>query len=169
MAAPKGNQFWKARRSHGPKPKFANPDDLWAACVEYFEWVEDNPLMEAKAYVVKGEVIDHNTRKMRAMTLGGLCIFLDIDFKSWVGWRTKREDLFHVTTRVEEIIRQQKFEGAAANLLNANIIARDLGLADRNEHTGKDGGPIETKDLSKLDLARWIAFQLRAGIEQESG
>ena len=56
MAAPKGNQFWKARRSHGPKPKFANPDDLWAACVEYFEWVEDNPLWAAKAFAYQGEV-----------------------------------------------------------------------------------------------------------------
>ena len=169
MAAPKGNQFWKARRSHGPKPKFANPEDLWAACVEYFEWVEDNPLWAAKAFAYQGEVAIAKIPKMRAMTLGGLCIFLDIDFKSWVGWRTKREDLFHVTTRVEEIIRQQKFEGAAANLLNANIIARDLGLADRKEHSGRDGGPIETADMTKLDLARWIAFQLRAGIEQECG
>ena len=169
MAAPKGNQFWKARRSHGRKQKFANPDELWAACVEYFEWVEDNPLWAAKAFAYQGEVAIAKIPKMRAMTLGGLCIFLDIDFKSWVGWRAKREDLFHVTTRVEEIIRQQKFEGAAANLLNANIIARDLGLEDRKEHSGRDGGPIETADMSKQDLARWIAFTLREGIEQECG
>ena len=44
----------------------------------------------------------------------------------------------------EEIIYNQKFTGAAADLLNPNIIARELGLADKqqNEHTGVDGKPI---------------------------
>jgi hypothetical protein len=36
---------------------------------------------------------------------------------------------------VEEIIRTQKFEGASADLLNPNIIARDLGLADKQDNT----------------------------------
>jgi len=31
------------------------------------------------------------------------------------------------------------------------------------EHTGKDGGPIETKDVSMLEAARRIAFTLAAG------
>ncbi|MDC9826565.1 terminase small subunit, partial [Devosia sp. ZB163] len=44
--------------------------------------------------------------------------------------------------RVDEIIRAQKFEGAAAGLLNPNIIARDLGLADKQELTGKGGSPL---------------------------
>lgn len=30
---------------------------------------------------------------------------------------------------------------------------------DRMEHTGKDGGPIETRDVSEDDLARWLAFE----------
>ncbi len=59
----------------------------------------------------------------------------------------------------------QKFEGAAADLLNANIISRELGLADRQEHTGKDGGAIETRDVSNVEIARRIAFLLATGIE----
>nr|WP_261640834.1 DNA-packaging protein [Erwinia mallotivora] len=35
--------------------------------------------------------------------------------------------------RAEQIIYNQKFTGAAADLLNANIIARELGLADKRE------------------------------------
>lgn len=42
-----------------------------------------------------------------------------------------------VTTYVEEIIRTQKFEGAAVGAFNANIIARDLGLSDKKEIDGK--------------------------------
>ena len=143
MAAPKGNQFWKVCRTHGRKPKFANPDDLWAACVEYLEWVEDNPLWEVKAFAYQGEVAQERLPKMRAMTIDGLCNFLDVETRTWTGWRADRQDLLPVITRVEQIIRDQKFAGAAADLLNPNIIARDLGLADKKkvEHQGKN--PIE--------------------------
>ncbi len=41
------------------------------------------------------------------------------------------KDFFGVYTRISQIIRTQKFEGAAVGLFNANIIARDLGLADK--------------------------------------
>ena len=148
MAAPKGNQFWKARSSHGRNPIFAMPDELWAACCEYFEWVEANPLYESKPFAYQGEVTIATLPKMRAMTLDGLCTFLDI---------------FGVTTRVERIIRDQKFAGAAADLLNANIIARDLGLADKSELTGKDGKDLIPEAKSDRDMAREIAFALAAG------
>lgn len=132
MPAPKGNDFWKARSSHGRKPIFATPDDLWAGAVEYFEWVEVNPLYEAKPFAYQGDVTIATIAKMRAMTVTGLCIFLDISLQAWTQYR-EREGFSDVTTRVDEIIRTQKFEGASADLLNANIIARDLGLADKSE------------------------------------
>ncbi len=46
-----------------------------------------------------------------------------------------------VITRIKETIFTQKFEGASADLLNANIIARDLGLADKKDITS-DGDKI---------------------------
>lgn len=138
MPAPAGNRFWEARSSHGRKPTFATPEDLWTACQEYFQWVEDNPLKEAKAFCHQGVVTIAELPKMRAMTIGGLCIFLDISQVCWFSYR-KREDFANVTTCVEEIIRNQKFTGASADLLNANIIARDLGLADKSELTGANG------------------------------
>lgn len=142
MAAPIGNQFWKVRSSHGRTPIFANAEDLWNACIEYFEWVDTNPLQESQAFAYQGDVQIKTIPKMRAMTLAGLCIFLDINRSTWDEHRT-REGFSDVTTRVDEIIRSQKFEGAAAGLLNANIIARDLGLADKNELTGKGGDPVQ--------------------------
>lgn len=142
MAAPVGNSFWKARSSHGRKPIFASADQLWDACVEYFQWVEDNPLKESQAFAYQGEVKVSEIPKMRAMTLAGLCIFLDINRSTWDEYRVK-DDFSEVSTRVDEVIRAQKFEGAAAGLLNASIIARDLGLSDKNELTGKGGDPIQ--------------------------
>lgn len=135
MAAPKGNRFWEARSSHGRDPIFKNPDELWSACLEYFEWNADNPLEEAIVY--QGEINEEKCKPlMRAMTLEGLLIYLDISRPCWYDYRKKVTDEYDFSTvvdKVENIIRAQKFEGAAAGLLNSNIIARDLGLTDKSE------------------------------------
>lgn len=159
MAAPAGNKFWEVRSSHGRKPIFAGPDLLWVACEEYFEWVDANPLYEDKIISFQGVATHVPTAKMRAMTINGLCLFLDISLQGWANYKT-REDFVEVCTRAEHFIREQKFTGAAADLLNANIIARDLGLADRQEHTGRDGGAIAIADVSEQEAARRIAFTL---------
>lgn len=132
MAAPKGNRFWEARSSHGRNPKFESPEALWAACCEYFEWVEANPLYEVKAFAFHGVVTQESLPKIRAMTISGLCIFLDITRQTWGTFRAM-EGFSDITTRAEEIIYDQKFSGAAADLLNANIIARDLGLKEQSQ------------------------------------
>ncbi|HBV9000783.1 TPA: DNA-packaging protein [Citrobacter freundii] len=132
MAAPKGNRFWEARSSHGRNPKFESPEALWAACCEYFEWVEANPLYEVKAFAFQGVVTQESLPKIRAMTISGLCIFLDITRQTWGTFRAM-EGFSDITTRAEEIIYDQKFSGAAADLLNANIIARDLGLKEQSQ------------------------------------
>lgn len=155
MAAPKGNQFWKARTKHGRDAIFADPLIMWDACQEYFEWVEANPLMEAETVKFQGAATLIEVPKMRAMTVDGLCLFLGIGVQTWHDYRA-REDFTEVTSRVDGVMRSQKFEGAAADLLNANIIARDLGLADKKEHTGKDGGPIDVVSTARQKLADQI-------------
>lgn len=121
---------------------FASPDDLWDAACEYFTWVEANPLWEDKVTSFQGVNTHEPIAKMRAMTLDGLFLFLDISDETWRNYRAK-EDFVGIVTRIERAIRSQKFAGAAADLLNANIIARDLGLSDKSELTGQGGGPIQ--------------------------
>lgn len=137
-----GNRFWEARSSHGRNPIFATPDDLWEACTQYFQWVEENPLREEKVFNGKDGIVRADIAKMRAMTISGLCIFLDISRQGWSEYCAK-SDFSDICARIDDVIRSQKFAGAAADLLNASIIARDLGLADKSELTGKDGGAIE--------------------------
>lgn len=163
MAAPAGNQFWTARSTHGRAPIFPTPDALMAACAEYFAWVDENPLYESKAFSYQGEVTYAKLPKMRAMTISGLCIFLDIGRRSWDEYR-KREDYLPVCEAVEEVIRTQKFEGASADLLNHAIIARDLGLADKSEVTGANGVPL-LPEASENETLRRIAFLLTKGMQ----
>jgi len=125
----KGNTYWTLRAEHGRGKKFETPDVLWDACIEYFVWIDENPLEEEKLWCHQGDVTRDKIKKIRAMSLVGLCVFLNIDRKTWSLYQ-EREDFIHITQRVEGIIYAQKFEGAAADLLNANIIARELGLQD---------------------------------------
>lgn len=164
MAAPKGNKFWECRAKHGRNGIWQDPEKLWQDCVGYFEWVEANPLWESKAFNVQGDVTDHPLPKMRAMTMDGLCIHLGISIQTWHNYKA-REDFLEVSTRVEQIIRDQKFAGAAADLLNANIIARDLGLKDAQEI--KHSGHMSYSDLSDDELERKIQ-ELRQAHEQSA-
>ena len=153
MAAPIGNKFWMMRSTHGRNPIFANPEALWNAACEYFEWVHDNPLLEEKVFHSQGVVTKDTVCKMRAMTIQALCFFLDISDEAWSDY-CNRQDFVGITTRIKKVIYSQKLEGAAADLLNSNIIARELGLSDKvqNEHTGKDGQPIQQAITIKVEF-----------------
>lgn len=153
MAAPLGNKFWEARATSGASPKYDNAGDLWTDCVEYFEWVEANPLKAAEKVTFQGIGTIMELPKMRAMTLKGLCLFLGLHHSTWIDWRSSREDLSEIITRAEGIIFQQKFEGAAADLLNASIIARELGLADKQETESKITVDASDSAIKKLGHA----------------
>lgn len=135
MAAPHGNQFWKLRAKHGRDKIFSSPDRLWDAAVEYFEWCDDNPLYEVDFRGSKATEV--RIPKLRAYTWEGLELFLDVISLREYKTNEKYKEFSQVITRINKIIYTQKFTGAAANLLNPNIIARDLGLADKKDVTKK--------------------------------
>lgn len=152
MAPPKGNKFWLLRAKSGRDKIFKNETNLWKAACEYFEWVQDNPLQEEKLFNIKGKIKTGKINKMRAMTIDGLCLFLDISRSTWDTYRSD-DDYLNITSKIENVIRSQKFAGAAADLLNANIIARDLGLKDQKstEHKGALG-LIDLSDKTDKEL-----------------
>jgi len=144
MAAPAGNKFWLLRSSHGRNPIFPSPDALEKACQEYFDFCVENPLEEEKLFCNKDGIHRATIYKMRIFTKIGLCNFLCIGTSTWEDYKN-REDFSAICARVELIIRQQGIEGSAAGQLDPGITARVLGLAEKRELTGKEGGPIEQK------------------------
>ena len=144
-----GNKFWEVRSSCGANPKFETADQLRAACVEYFTWCHDNPLYADSVTTYQGTTTHEPIAKMRAFTLQGLYMFVDVSQRQWGTWRTERDDLRPVIEWAEAVIYRQKFEGAAADLLNASLIARELGLADKREHSGGMTVTLES-DAEKL-------------------
>lgn len=148
-----GNQFWNLRSRHGMEKLFSTPDLMWEAATEYFEWATKNPLMEVQQAKSVGKPYkDKKTKKvkfpsntielpkMRAFTLQGLCRYLCVNtqyFKTFKAQLKESDpqytDFNTIITRIEEIIYEQKFTGAAAGFLHHNIIARDLGLQDNQK------------------------------------
>jgi len=137
MPAPKGNQFWKARYKHGRDKIFSHPDELWKAASNYFQYIDDNPI---EVNDNKGTKHVNKVKLMRPYTIEGLCIYLNIDKETWYSYKSGEgsyEDFIDVTRKIENIIRNQKFEGAVIGIFKENIIARDLGLKENTESTLK--------------------------------
>lgn len=135
MAAPKGNSFWKNRSKHGRDKLFESAELLWEAACEYFHWCDTNPLKSIEYHSGKRKTVP----KMRAYTLHGFCLYVKANTDYWRIFKSgKHEDFYTVIKDIEDVIYNQKFEGAAAGLLNANIISRDLGLADKVDSTNSN-------------------------------
>jgi hypothetical protein len=136
MAASKGNRFWEIRSKHGRDVLFADSELLWEAACEYFNWCEENTIVEIE-YNGK-DAIKCELPKVRAFTIQGLCLYLNCNSK-WFNQIKDSEkykndiDFSNTITRIEETIYNQKFTYAAAGFLESKIIMSDLGLAQKKE------------------------------------
>lgn len=144
MAKMKFSPYWEERRNlaDGRKKKFRNPQQLWTAAIEYFNWVEQTPMRAAELLKWQGEHKVVFVPRMRAMSIAGLSEYLQISkrtFENYCSGGEAWEEYYEVAQRIQEVIRTQKFEGAAADMLNASIICRDLGLVDKQQVTDADG------------------------------
>lgn len=115
----------------GHPRSYSSPEEFWNAAVEYFDWCVNNPLYEEKAFAYMGSLTFHEKPKMRAMTIMGFSIFAGFTSSTFSDY-AKRAEFANVCSAIKEITTTQKFEGAAADLLNASIIALDLGLKDND-------------------------------------
>jgi len=132
----------------GRPPAYETPEQLLEVAFEYFEYIKENPLKEQRVFSTgKRQTLD----KMRAMTIQSFCLFAGISRVTFDAYRDK-QSMEEAVQFIRDVIYSQKFEGAAADLLNSNIIARDLKLAEINEHTGKDGAPLVSpaEELKKM-------------------
>lgn len=123
---------------------FADADELAHACSEYFAWVDANPWKEEKVQFsnTRGAWAKVNVKKRIPYTQGGLCLYLGIADQTWIAWRIV-DKFKHVVAEAEKAIRNNKFNGASAGFFNPTIMARSLGLVDKQEITGANGGPQE--------------------------
>ena len=96
-------------------------------------------------------------------TLMGLCCYLGvnthylIDFENSLKERLKDKDdveargYYDVITHVREVIYVQKFEGAVVGAYNANIISRELGLAEKKDLNEDQEMPSFSVTINAVD------------------
>jgi hypothetical protein len=132
MAAPKGNTYYLLAKGFEDRPKKYKAKDLWLKAIDYFKWNEENPLLEQKVF---GSGFKTTIKKLRAMSIIGFCNFAGIDRSTFENYE-KDQAYFRICKQIKDLIYQQKLEGAAADLLNPSIIAREIGLTDKVEHSG---------------------------------
>lgn len=143
------------KRPVGRPFKFS-PEEFELAWQQYFTWVDDNPWIKneaVKSGELAGTIIQIPTA--RPYSEVGFCAFhnlgekyiteldhtlqkhaKDKDSKN----KDEAAELSNILTQARARCRAQKFEGAAVGAFNANIIARDLGMAD-NQNVKHDGIP----------------------------
>ena len=165
-----GNQFWKLRSKHGRDRLFASADLMWAAACEYFQWVDDHPWIkkeQAKGgskpvlddfgdVILSDGLVDIPTS--RPYTLSGLCLYLGCSSQYFGEFKKSlpkdEKDFSLVVDAIYDTMYTQKFEGAAVGAFNANIIARDLGLADKQQtDITTKGDKIDTNGLTPEEKA----------------
>jgi len=135
MAAEKGNNYWSFRNKHGRDFKYT-PDAFWDEAVKYFEWMQErvwNKKESIKSGELAGSTMDVPTQT--PMSIKSFCLFADIDENTFQRYEKEEgyESFWAVTKQIKIIIESQQFEGATVGAFNPNIIARTLGLADKQE------------------------------------
>lgn len=151
-------ELWEIAKGPGKPPAFNSPQEMWDRAVEYFKWCGQNQIIEEKVGFFQGEPSSAFVGHSRPMTISGLCVFLNVDRQTYYNYK-KNPEYFDITKSIDEAMFEQKFAGAATGQFNANIIARDLGLAEKQDITsngnllGKEKTDEEFMDqLKKLGV-----------------
>ncbi len=152
MTFQRGAEYWRKRKKQGwigqPK-KIPKPEDLWELFCEYGEWCDNNPIK--KQEVVKSGWLagqKYDVDQARPYTWASFEFYVHEqtglvkmdDYKSNKDGRYT--DYAGVIAHIDKCIRDQKLIGASAGHFNANIISRDLGLADKRQVEAKIEQPL---------------------------
>ncbi len=158
--ARKGNQNWKFRLTHGRKKEFETPEELSIEIQDYFDWAVENPLTQIRHMNGKHGIEEVEVKLPRPFTLQGMATHIGITVQTFKNYgklkanaetkleeaTTKKQkgealkdleianDYFVVYTHARQIIFTQKYEGAAVGFFKENLIVRDLGIVDKQQH-----------------------------------
>lgn len=134
MTFKKGNEIWKLADPEkvGRPPRWKTPKELWASVHPYFDHQDENPIISTEiTSTSKGSFLKEIHHK-KPYTWQGLYVFLGVPN---LDHYKEKDEFSAILTHIGNIIYSQKFDGAAAGVFNANIIARDLGLRDNKDVT----------------------------------
>lgn len=147
--------YWEWRKNTGRPKAIRTPKEMWEYACGYFRSIDEYPFLKQEQRknpikIEKGTIIDDNLREeiknpvigletIRPYTWAGFEAYLfergvlaNLDHYK-CNLENRYQEFIGVIRAIDKIMFAQKFEGAAAGVFNANIIARDLGLADKSQ------------------------------------
>lgn len=132
MPAPKGNQFWKLAdpNSLGRERIFKTPLDLYNKFVEFCEYCLENPLKYEKATGTAANPVAYISAPT-PFTWQHFYSFCGIE--SIDRYREKKE-FVGIITHISNTFFAQKYGYAAIGVYNSNLIARELGISEKQEN-----------------------------------
>ena len=120
------------------RPLKYNPANLEKKFVEYIEWCEANPVPVAAEKTSSSEFGPRTTSevvlKPRVISVTGFLIFLG---ESWCWWEQldgSKTDFSKVKSRIHEYCKDFQVGMAYCGVYKENIVARNLGLAEKSEN-----------------------------------
>jgi hypothetical protein len=133
---------WAGRTKLGRgRPKAVeSPEVLWELAREYFQETDEKPFFKqevlkggpAAGTIVKVPTIRPYTWKAFENFLFYKGIASDLENYRY-NKGSAYDEYIGIVTRIGSIIYNQKFEGAAVGAFNPNLIARELGLAEKTQ------------------------------------
>ena len=162
--------YWEWRKNVGSPKALKSPAMLWQLACEYFKLIDSRPFKKQEQR--KGIVKLERGMKLDPETLASLkSPVIEIDTirpYTWAGfesyliecsvivrledYKSNKEGRYaefaEVVRAIDRTMFAQKFEGAAVGAFNANIIARDLGLAEKTQIKIEEQPLFGDEDLS---------------------
>jgi len=135
-----GVKNWMLRSKHGRDKIFKTPEDLWAAAVEYFKSVDDNPWYDVQLkteteFQGGSSVVMVEVPLILPYTIQDMCIFWGVGSRYWHEFKARAKDNYphflNTISIIDDVIYSRKYKGAATNRFNAQFIGKDIGLIDR--------------------------------------
>ena len=139
-------KFWNNYKpvKIGKPRSFESPQDLWEKACEYFEHCVNNPI-ETEDFIKSGHKAGNKITLNKAIpfTIAGLCIYLGVNTKYFNDFndmiKEKNADgadeelslYSEVICAIRDVIWTQKFNGAAVGLFQHQLIAMELGMAQK--------------------------------------
>jgi len=143
MAIPEGNQLWELTCKQPHAKLFASSRLLWRAAGDYFRWCDEHPWVASKSKQKANGTETDEAPTQRPYSVAGFLLYIHLPESGWEQQKqTAPEEVRQTMQRIESTIDTQLLEGALTGAFNATVVARKLGLADKQEHTGKDGTPL---------------------------
>ena len=150
--------YWEWRKNVGRPKAIPTPEKLLELAYEYFQEVDDNPIL--KEELLRGGMFagDKGTVSLQKpytwagfeskLYAAGIICRLDEYKRNVTGSYEEFQDVLRI---IDNEMVDQKFSGAAVGIFNAGIIASDLGLAKKVEQTINMEQPLFPEVPDTLD------------------